>query len=236
MTRTDPPAHRGWARAWITLLATAALALAADLWTKSLAFEHIADRPVDVVRADVLAVKRAGQPLQLLIPQHEPVVVVPHLLELKLVLNAGAIFGVGAGMRWLFVAVTAVALTVALWVFRKWTGPRDRWVHVGLGLIIAGGVGNLYDRIVFACVRDFLHPLPGVPLPFGLTWPGGGTELWPYVSNVADAELIAAIVILLVCLWRGEEPRPTTEPERSSLDESAAGPPSTPAPPPPADG
>jgi signal peptidase II len=219
MTTTDPrPAGPRWTRAWITLAATVAVALAADLLSKRLAFRHIADMPVEVRRDDVLRIKEIGQPLQYLIPEHAPVVVVPHVLELKLVLNAGAIFGVGAGMRWLFVGVTAVALGVALWVFRRWTGPRDRWAHIGLGLIVAGGVGNLYDRIVFACVRDFLHPLPNVPLPFGLSWPGGGTELWPYVSNVADAQLIAAIVILLVCLWRDEDrpghpPRPEPKPE-----------------------
>jgi signal peptidase II len=218
MTTTErPPGGGRWARAWATLAATIVVALAADLATKSLAFRHIADVPVRVSRADVLRVKETGQPLQYLIPEHDPVVVIPRVLELKLVLNAGAIFGVGAGMRWLFVAVTAVALGVAVWVFRTWTGPRDRWAHVGLGLIVAGGVGNLYDRIVYACVRDFLHPLPSVPMPFGLRWPGGGDELWPYVSNVADAELIAAIVILLVCLWRGDDrtrdaSRPTSPP------------------------
>ncbi len=205
MTTTDPPRPGGrWTRAWITLVATVVLALAADLATKHLAFERIAGSPVAVSRADVLRARADGLPLQRLVPDHPPVVVVPRVLELKLVLNAGAIFGVGAGMRWLFVGVTAIALGVAVWVFRRWTGPRDRWAHVGLGLIVAGGVGNLYDRIAFACVRDFLHPLPNIPLPFGLAWPGGGDELWPYVSNVADAELIVAIVILMVCLWRGE--------------------------------
>ena len=74
-------------------------------------------------------------------------------------------------------------------------------------LIIAGGIGNLYDRIRFACVRDFIHPLPHVKLPFGLTWPSGDPHLWPYVSNVADALLLIGIGLLLFRLWRNDSQR-----------------------------
>ena len=73
-----------------------------------------------------------------------------------------------------------------------------------IGLLISGGLGNLYDRIVFACVRDFLHPLPGVYLPFGWQMPfSGGRELWPYVSNIADLWLLVGIGMLMWYLWRG---------------------------------
>lgn len=187
--------------AWTALLLSLLLATAADLATKRWAFAVVAGRPVEVDRDRVLATPPGG--INALIPRHEPRVVVPHLLELQLVLNPGAVFGVGPGRRWFFIAFTAAAMLFALWVFGAWTGPRDRAAHIAIGLVMAGGLGNLYDRLRFGCVRDFLHPLPGVPLPFGLRWPSGSREVWPWVSNVADALLLIGIAVLLVHLWRG---------------------------------
>ncbi|GIW74120.1 MAG: hypothetical protein KatS3mg103_0642 [Phycisphaerales bacterium] len=71
--------------------------------------------------------------------------------------------------------------------------------------MIAGGLGNLYDRLRFACVRDFLHPLPGVQYPFGIATPWSGRELWPYVSNLADLWLILGVGVLMVYLLRSSK-------------------------------
>lgn len=188
--------------AWLTLALTVAAALAIDIGTKYAAFQWVADQPVAVVRGDVLAAGPGR--LALLIPQHEPVVVVPHLLNLQLVLNAGAVFGAGQGKRYFFIGFTVVALGFALWMFGKWTDRRHALSHIAIGLIIAGGLGNLYDRLRYACVRDFLHPLPTARLPFGLSWPNGDANLWPYVSNVADAFLLIGIGVLIVRLWLSE--------------------------------
>ncbi len=189
-------------RAWIVLLAVTAIGLVADLGSKHLAFARIAERPVHVDRDEVLATM-ADDPrrLQLVLPPHEPVTVVPSVLELKLVLNAGAVFGSGQGRRWFFVGFTVVAIGFAIVLFGRWTRPGDWLGHAAIGLIVSGGLGNLYDRLVFACVRDFLHPLPGVTWPFGMELLGR-REIWPYVSNVADAALLVGIAILMVKLWR----------------------------------
>lgn len=210
MTQTPPvpaaaesPAWRS-PRAWLVLLVCVAVALVIDIATKYAAFNHIADAPVAVDRAEVMAAQRLGD----LIPPHRPVVVVPSLLELTLVLNPGAVFGMGAGKRWFFIAFTGIAVAFALWIFATWTHARERWAHLALGLLLAGGLGNLYDRIVYACVRDFLHPLPGVVLPFGWSWPWGGREVWPYVSNIADLWLIIGVVVLLVRSLRAPTPVP----------------------------
>jgi signal peptidase II len=205
----NPDAHDAapsWRRAWITLLLVTVFGLAIDLASKSIAFANVADAPAHVSRADVLALP--PDHIGALIPQHEPVTFIPYVLEFQLVLNPGAVFGVGAGKRIFFVAFTGIAVAVALWMFRAWTKPRDLVAHTAVGLVLAGGLGNLYDRLQFACVRDFLHPLPGVNLPFGVTWPGGETEVWPWVSNIADALLLIGIAVLMIKLWRAEPPPP----------------------------
>lgn len=180
-------------RAWLVIVIAMVVGLGADLWTKSWAFQTVAGAPV-VIDRDLAA--RTTHP-SLLIPRHDPVVVIPGVLDFSLVLNPGAVFGMGAGKRWFFVTLTAVALGMGLWLFSAWTRPRQWWAHAAIGLILAGGMGNLYDRVVYACVRDFIHPLPEVVYPFGWSAPWSGREIWPWVSNVADKLLIIGIAVLI---------------------------------------
>lgn len=190
--------------AWAVMLVTVLISIVIDLGSKEWAFASVADQPVVVKREDVLRVKQEHDPraiTPMLIPQHTPMTVVPRVLDFQLVLNPGAVFGVGPGKRLFFIGFTALALAFSLMMFARWTTPADRAAHAGIGLVIGGGIGNLYDRLVFACVRDFIHPLPG------LMWPGnmtvmGNREVWPYVSNLADLFLLIGIGILLVHLWR----------------------------------
>ncbi len=187
-SQRDLPAWKS-RRAWIIFILVSILGTAFDLATKSWAFATIAADPVTIRRADVLATSD----LSTLISNHDPMVVIPGVLELTLVLNSGAVFGLGAGARWFFVVFTLGAIAFVTWAFATQTRARDTMVHVSSGLLIAGGLGNLYDRLLYACVRDFLHPLPHATIPFT-----SGRPLWPYVSNVADAFLIVGIAGLLL--------------------------------------
>ena len=183
------------ARAWAVLLATFALALALDLWTKDWAFRTVADRPVTLRYEDV-----AGNPSYSL-PWHAGVrAVPPDLLDFRLVLNHGAVFGIGQGRGALFIAFTVLAVGTALWVFGRHTSSRSHMSHVGLALVLAGGIGNMVDRVSVGAVRDFLHLFPRRELPFGLHWPGGSDEWFPWVFNVADMELIAGMCLLMLAV------------------------------------
>ncbi|MFG0253101.1 MAG: signal peptidase II [Phycisphaerales bacterium JB038] len=185
---TEPrerPAHQPAGKslwAWLLLLGLASFLLALDLGSTELAFERVAGAPVTIDKAAVLANDYA-------IPAHEGIGVIPYLLDLKLVVNRGAVFGVGHGGRWFFAGFTVVALTAAVLMFAGWTDRRDWPVHVGVASVLAGGLGNLYDRLAFACVRDFLHLFPE-------------TRLFPWIFNLADAVLLFGIGLLMLHFWR----------------------------------
>lgn len=199
-----PGAAAAWrsGAGWVTVGVVTLLSIAADLASKSIAFATVMSAPVVVDRQSVLRIG-AVDPRRVneLIPAHEPVVVVPGLLEFTLVLNPGAVFGIGPGQRWFFIAFTVVALAFGLLMFARWTTARDRFAHAAIGLLIGGGLGNLYDRLVYGCVRDFIHPLPGWKWPGGITI-RGNAAIWPYVSNVADLLLLIGIGMLMIHLWR----------------------------------
>jgi signal peptidase II len=166
--------------------------LALDLATKSWAFRTVAGQPVELPYDEI-----AGNPSYRL-PWHQGVQALPaDLLDFRLVLNHGAVFGMGQQRRPVFIAFTAIAVVSAVGVFGWWTTSRATWAHVGIALVLAGGLGNLHDRLVFGAVRDFLHMTPRWQLPFGLRWPGGSGELFPWVFNVADVLLLAGMALLL---------------------------------------
>lgn len=100
--------------------------------------------------------------------------------------NHGALFGMGGGQKGLangtFAAVSmAAAIAIIVWGTRP-TTARERGLTAALGLILGGTIGNLYDRLVFGGVRDFLYF-------HYVEWP---------VFNVADCCLVVGAGLLLV--------------------------------------
>ena len=70
--------------------------------------------------------------------------------------------------------------------------------------LLAGGIGNMVDRVGVGAVRDFMHLFPRRLLPWGLHWPGGSDEWFPWVFNVADVELIAGMALLMLAIHLNE--------------------------------
>jgi lipoprotein signal peptidase len=100
--------------------------------------------------------------------------------------NHGALFGMGGEHKGtannIFAGVSVVAaIAILVWGMRRSTA-REKWLMAALGLILGGTVGNLYDRIVFNGVRDFLYF-------YAIEWP---------VFNVADCCLVVGAGLLLI--------------------------------------
>ncbi|MEE9130887.1 MAG: signal peptidase II [Phycisphaerales bacterium] len=191
------------ARAWLVLLTMLTVGLAVDLGLKRWSFENLANEPVILDRKQLLHDPHWR------IPQHESFTVIPRVLELHLVENRGAVFGIGVDQRIFFIVFTVGALMAAVVVFARWTTNRSRLAHLALGLILAGGIGNLYDRVQFGVVRDFLHLFPGWAMPFGWRWRGESNEIFPWVFNLADVMLLAGMGMLMLHLHRRDRQRRT---------------------------
>ncbi|MBQ2607343.1 MAG: signal peptidase II, partial [Oscillospiraceae bacterium] len=81
--------------------------------------------------------------------------ILPPLVQLRRVHNYGAAWSSLSGARWLLIAVTAVGLGALLWLLiRIVRHPLGVW---SLSLVIAGGVGNLIDRVRLGYVVDMLE-------------------------------------------------------------------------------
>jgi signal peptidase II len=91
----------------------------------------------------------------------------------------------------LFTLVSLAAAAVIIGWSARAGATRDAWLCVALGLILSGTLGNLYDRVVFRGVRDFLH------WHYLVNWP---------VFNFADCCLVCGAFLLLVrAFWAPPE-------------------------------
>lgn len=82
---------------------------------------------------------------------------IPHLVELRFVLNQGMAFSLLSGRQMFLIAVTSAALAGMLWwlMFRR-HGLLER---IALILVIGGGIGNLIDRVLNGEVVDYINLL-----------------------------------------------------------------------------
>jgi signal peptidase II len=105
--------------------------------------------------------------------------------NLVLVYNRGAAFSFLAGAPgWqtsFFIAVALVAAAIVSWML--WRHSDRRLLCAGLALILGGALGNLWDRVAWGAVADFLdfHA-------FGWHWPA---------FNVADSAITVGAGILI---------------------------------------
>lgn len=198
-------------RSWLLLLAVFLIGLGVDLLSKDIAFRSIWTEPVVVDRDQILY--HDWHP-----PAEAEKQFLPKLLHFKLVINRGAVFGIGPGQRWFFVVFTVLAITVGVLVFALKTRRGHYIAQIAIALILAGAAGNLYDRIMFAAVRDFINMFPGISLPWGLNWPGGNSDLFPWVYNIADVMLLCGIGVLLL---RAGGPEHQTRKDANEADSPA---------------
>lgn len=68
------------------------------------------------------------------------------ILDLTYLENSGAVFGSFAGMRALLIGITSVMLIACLWGIIRY-GKTSKLLDTSLVLVLAGGIGNLIDRI-----------------------------------------------------------------------------------------
>ena len=100
------------------------------------------------------------------------------LVSITNIRNSGAAFGFApAGAGFFLVAAIVVAVALVIYVARQ---PSDLPTDAILGLILGGTVGNVYDRVAFGSVTDFVN-----------------LHFWP-VFNVADSCISVGVAALVL--------------------------------------
>lgn len=70
--------------------------------------------------------------------------------------NTGSAFGMLKDHRWVFMSVSTVVIIVALLIFFIYYKKLTRLMRWAICFLIAGGIGNMIDRVFLGYVVDFL--------------------------------------------------------------------------------
>ena len=105
--------------------------------------------------------------------------VIGKLLRIDYIENTGTIFGLFENSNLIFM-ILAIILCVIILLYMKKKVPKKSFLEKCFLLILAGGIGNLIDRIIRGFVVDFIS----------LKWVG--------VFNFADVYIVIGVILIVV--------------------------------------
>ena len=115
--------------------------------------------------------------------------IIGNIFTLIKVENTGAFLGMGSELsetlRILLLIVLPIIVLIFITIYTYIDKTLDKISIIGFSLIIGGGIGNIFDRIVYGSVTDFLY------LDFGGVFKTG-------IFNIADLSVTTGMILILI--------------------------------------
>lgn len=113
---------------------------------------------------------------------NDSIMVIKNFFYISLVKNTGGAFSIFTGSTFLLIVISfLILLGIFTYIYKN--NIRNRVSLMGFGLLIGGAMGNLFDRIFYGYVIDYLDFKI-----FGYGYP---------IFNLADSFVVIGAIILL---------------------------------------
>ncbi|MDD4110286.1 MAG: signal peptidase II [Clostridia bacterium] len=109
---------------------------------------------------------------------------IPGFVKFLYTENTGAAWSIFAGSQRILIIIASIAVLIII-LYIILSKSNSKLLYTSLGFILAGAVGNLFDRIVFGYVRDFIK------FEF-MSFP---------IFNVADIALTFGVIMMSIYLF-----------------------------------
>ena len=107
--------------------------------------------------------------------------------------NTGAFLGMGSELseipRILLLIVLPVVVLISITIYTYIEKTLDKISIIGFSLIIGGGIANIFDRIVYGSVTDFLYINLGGIFKTG-------------IFNIADLSVTTGMILILISSFK----------------------------------
>lgn len=168
----------------IIIFAISALLVGVDQLTKYLVVQNVAPLQDGAVRG---------------------IKVIDGLLNITYLENKGVALGMLQNQHWIFIPLTLIGILVLIIALFKYKN-HNFWSYATVTLLIAGGIGNLIDRIALGYVVDFIH-----------------VSFFPYVFNFADCCVTVGAITLVLAVLFSEKKKDDDVAEGPVMSEEIAG-------------
>ena len=119
--------------------------------------------------------------------------IIGDVFKLIKVENTGAFLGMGSELsetlRILLLIVLPIIVLISITIYTYIDKTLDKISIIGFSLIIGGGIGNIFDRIVYGSVTDFLY------MDFGGIFKTG-------IFNIADLSVTTGMILILISSFK----------------------------------
>jgi len=109
--------------------------------------------------------------------------------------NSGAFLGMGSDFSPFLKTIFLLILPIIVLIFIMFYVYRDKQIDkislIGFCLIIGGGIGNIYDRILYGSVTDFLF------IDLGGIFKTG-------IFNIADLSVTTGMILILLMSFKSK--------------------------------
>lgn len=126
---------------------------------------------------------------------YEQIIIIPDYFSWTLAYNTGAAFSFLADangwQRWFFAAI-ALVVSGVLVVWLKRLKADETWLALALALVLGGALGNLFDRVAYGHVIDFIL----------VHW----QNRWYFPAfNLADSAITLGAILLALDMFKSQK-------------------------------
>jgi signal peptidase II len=125
------------------------------------------------------------------IDYYEEIKIVDRYFVLTKVENSGAFLSLCNNLPGIVKIIFLSILTALILLFGLYyliqQDKNSAWLSVGIAFALGGGIGNLYDRILYGSVTDFMH----IDYLFIKTG----------IFNMADVSIMTGMILIIIGFW-----------------------------------
>ncbi|GAB3524741.1 signal peptidase II [Arthrobacter monumenti] len=129
--------------------------------------------------------------------------VLPPVLSWHFIRNSGAAFSIGEDVTWIFTIIQAAVPLIVFWLSRR---LGSFWWSIAFGLLAAGALGNLTDRLFREPSFGMGHVVDFIAFPNFA------------IFNIADSAVVGAVILICILTFKGIglDGQPVTEEDNDS--------------------
>ena len=129
------------------------------------------------------------------VEQYSDIKLIGEYFILTNVENSGAFLGMGSGfspiMKSVFLIILPIIVLISIIVYVYRDKEIDKVSLIGFSIIIGGGIGNIFDRIIYGSVTDFLF------IDLGGIFKTG-------IFNIADLAVTTGMILILLMSFKNK--------------------------------